>query len=379
MELSEIRSQIDDIDDQLKALFIKRMALTADVAEYKKRNGIAVTNSSREREIVARLSRGLDDTTASYLKILWNTLFDVSKANQNHILNANSELLGKINDAVAKTPKLMPKSAVIACQGVEGANSQLACDKLFARPEIMYVSTFEGVFNAVDQKLCAYGILPIENSLHGSVSDVYDLMKKYHFYIARSVRLRISHTLLARRGAYISSVREVYSHEQAIGQCSEFLKRMGDIKIIPCANTAVAAKYVAGSGRGDIAAIATSECAELYGLDILNREISNSDNNYTRFICISREPEIYPGSNRMSLMCTVPHKPGALYALLSKFAAHGINLLKLESRPIPGRDFEFMFYCDMDASVYSPEVMSLLCEFDNVNYPTVFLGSYSEI
>lgn len=379
MELSDIRAQIDDIDDELKALFVKRMALTADVAEYKRNNGIAVTNSSREREIITRLSSGLDENQAGYLKILWNTLFDVSKANQNRILNYNSELLEKIKNAAENTPPLMPRSAVIACQGVEGANSQLACDKLFPQANIMYVNTFEGVFGAVEKQLCSYGILPIENSLHGSVNDVYDLMKKYRFYIARSVRLKISHALLARRGTDISAVREIYSHEQAIGQCSEFLKSLSGVKIIPCANTAVAAKFVADSGRGDIAAIATPECAGLYGLDILNREIANNANNYTRFICISRGLEIYPGANRMSLMCTVPHKPGALYALLSKFASHGINLLKLESRPIPGRDFEFMFYCDMDASVYSPEVMSLICEFDNTNYPAVFLGSYSEI
>lgn len=379
MELQAIRNEIDKIDDSIKDLFEKRMALVLQVANYKKENDLPVLSAAREREIINRVTKGQSDEMAVYTKILFNTLMDLSRSYQNRTLYQSSPLLEAIRTAMEKTPPLLPQSATIACQGVEGSYSQLACDRLFSRPDIMYFNSFEGVFSAVDKRLCRYGILPIENSLHGSVTDVYDLMKKYRFYISKSVKLKINHALLAKPGTKLSDIREIYSHEQAIGQCSEFLKSLTGVKVVSCENTALAAKLVAESGRRDIAAISQQTCAELYGLQILNDRIQNSDNNYTRFICISKDLEIYPGSGRISLMFTVPHRPGSLYALISKFAAHGVNLTKLESRPIPGKDFEFMFYCDMDASVYSPEILSLLCEFESGLDKIVFLGSYSEI
>lgn len=379
MDISELRNKIDAIDDEIVRLFISRMDTSMEIANFKAANNMPVLNRGREREILSRVTGSAPDSMQVYTKILYSMLFDLSRSYQFNLLAGNTEIADRIKAALEKTDKQFPSKAVVACQGVEGAYSQIACDKLFSLPSIMYFNRFEGVFQAVAKGMCRYGILPIENSTHGSVLEVYDLMKKYSFRIVRSVKLRISHVLLAKPGSRLSDIKEIYSHEQAIGQCSEFLKSLGDVKITVCENTAVAAKLVAESPRTDIAAISSHSCADLYRLSSLSDTIQNSDNNYTRFICISKELEIYPGANRVSLMLSIPHRPGALYEVIAKFSALGLNLTKLESRPIPGSDFEFMFYLDMDASVYSPELIRLLSDLSSAPEQFVFLGSYSEI
>ena len=207
---------------------------------------------------------------------------------------------------------------------------------------------------------------------------MYDLMKKYKFYIARSMKLRIDHCLVAKPGVKLEDIREIYSHEQALGQCSEYLKSLPGVKTRVWENTAMAAKMVANSKDNSIAAICSAEGAENYGLHILEQGIQNNDNNYTRFICISKEMEVYPGANKISIMFSVSHKPGSLYSLLSSFAALGLNVTKLESRPIPGRDFEFMFYVDLEASITEEEVQSLICQIEAEQPMFVFLGAYTE-
>lgn len=377
MELEDLRKQINETDNEITALFTKRMEIAGEIAKYKADNALPVFDRLREREILNRLTENQSEEMAMYTKMLYTTMFDLSRSYQSRRVYKDSELVKKVRDALENTPKEFTKQAVVACQGTEGAYSQIACDRLFARPSIMYMSSFQGVFQAVEKNLCRYGILPIENSVHGSVTAVYDLMKKYNFYIAKEIKLLVSHVLLAKRTENLSDIKEIYSHEQAIGQCSEFLSKHPEIKVNIVENTAVAAKMVAESERSDVAAISSQNCAELYGLKVVNDEIQNSENNYTRFICISKNLEIYPGANKMSLMFTLNHRPGSLYNLISKFSALGINLTKLESRPIPGKDFEFMFYFDLDASVYSEDVLSLLAELEQDN--VVYLGSYSEV
>ena len=255
----------------------------------------------------------------------------------------------------------------------------MACDRLFSLPSIIYFRHFEGVFQAVQSGLCQYGILPIENSSYGSVIKVYDLMKRFDFHIAKSIKLLISHALLAKPGIKPDAIREIFSHEQAIGQCSEFLREHKEIKVTVCENTAEAAKMVSESARPDVAAISSKNCTELYGLALLSDSIQNSEVNYTRFICISKGLEIYPGADKISLMITLPHRPGSLYTTLAKFSALGLNLTKLESRPISGKDFEFMFYFDFEASLYSDDVIKLLSDLEASPDQFEFLGSYSEI
>lgn len=381
MDLAECRKKIDGIDDKILALFLERMETAAYVADYKRKNNMGTLQKGREREILQRMSEAAGDDFEDYARILFSTLMDLSKSYQNkRNASENGVLAGKIKTALEKTPKLFPTKGVIACQGIEGAYSQIACDKFFKNANILYVKNFEGVFNAVDRGLCKYGILPIENSIHGTVNAVYDLMRNFNFHIVKSMKLKINHALMAKQGTKMSDIKEIVSHEQALGQCSEFLKSYPDIKITICENTAVAAKTVSDSERCDIAAISSPDCARYYGLSIIDDGIANSDSNFTRFICISKELEIYPGADHMSIIMNLPHTPGSLYSIISKFAAAGLNLTKLESRPIPGKDFEFSFYFDLEASVYSDDAIAILDELANTPDASFqFLGGYTQV
>lgn len=379
MELEQIRNEINEIDTQMAQLFVRRMNAVLQVAEYKKENDMTVLDRSRERDVLARIAALVGEPYEAYSKILWNTLFDLSRSYQNSKLSEGSSLEEAICRAARETPPLFPSRAAVACQGIEGSYSQKACDRLFSLPTILYFNQFEGVFQAVEQGMCDYGILPIENSTAGSVLAVYDLMQKYHFHIVRSLKLKIDHSLLVKDpSAGLAQIREIVSHPQAISQCSDFLRDHPDIKITSMENTAAAARYVSQSPRTDLAAISSPACAELYGLTPILEHFQNNDSNNTRFICISKKMEIYPGADRISLMLTLPHRPASLYGLLARFAAQGFNLTKLESRPIPGRDFEFLFYFDFEASVYSPETLSLLGNLQRDLAQFTFLGSYSE-
>ncbi len=378
MDLSDVRVEIDALDDELVKLFEKRLALSMEVAKVKERDNLPILNTARERSIINRLTEGKADDIATYTKILYTTIFDLSRAHQADYLYKNSVIGDKIKKALEETPKLFPKSATVACQGIEGANSTTACEKLFARPSILYFNTFEGVFSAVEQGLCQYGILPIENSLHGSVVANYDLMNKHHFYIVNSVKVKINHCLLAKPGTKKEDIKTIYSHEQALGQCSEMLANM-NVTVIPCENTAMAAKKVSESEDRSVAAISSAQCAELYQLQIGEENTQNNENNYTKFICISKKLEIYPGAKKISLMMTLPHKPGSLYEIMAKFSALGINLTKLESRPMPNKDFEFMFYFDLDVSVYDQAVFNLFSQLENGLERFEFMGCYTEV
>ena len=377
-ELREVRDEIDHINAEMAQLFKRRMELSVRVAEHKKKNNMAVQDKARERAILEQMEQITGEEFAVYTRTLFSTLFNVSKAYQNKMLATNTAFLDKVRKAREESEQMFPSGAVVACQGAEGAFSQMAADKLFARANILYFNNFEGVFQAVEKGLCRYGVLPIENSSHGSVNEVYDLMQNYNFSIVRTVKLHVNHYLLAKPGAKFENIKEVFSHSQAIGQCGHFLAELQGVKITPCENTAIAAKMVMESGRDDVAAISSENCAELYGLQILKNQIQDVLNNYTRFICVAKDMEIFAGANRISLLLTLPHEPGSLYQMISKFAALGLNLTKLESRPIAGKDFEFMFYFDIEASVWDENVVGLLSELSATKERFVFLGNYSE-
>ena len=380
MDLNDIRKEIDTVDAQLVELYKKRMQLSAEVAEYKRNNNMPILDSSRERALLAKISEMSGEEFEEYARTLYSTILDLSRSYQHKILGHTSNLCEKIENAVNNTPKIFPEQASVACQGVEGAYSQLAAEKLFRFPTITYFSNFNAVFSAIEAKMCKYGILPIENSTAGSVKQVYDLMKKHKFNIIRSVRIKIDHNLLAKPGTKLSDIKEIFSHEQAIQQSSKFLASLPqDVKITCVENTAKAAMMVALSGRNDVASISSSFCAEQYNLEIVTSSIQDNGNNQTRFICISNDLEIFPGADKTSLMLVTPHKPGALYKIISRFNSLGINLLKLESRPIPERNFEFMFYFDVEVSVYSERFAQLLAEIEQVCDDFTYLGTYSEV
>ena len=376
--MNKIEMEIKCIDEELLRLFQQRMICSGDLARQRVAGGLPAVDVSARREMIHRF-RESGGELGSYAGVLGEELMDLAESYAATQAEGDSPVKAQIEEAMAATPALFPESALVACQGVEGAYSQQAAEKLFAHPNIMYFSNFEGVFSAIDKGLCRYGVLPLENSTAGSVNAIYDLMMKYRFSIVRSMRLKVDHNLLAKKGTKLSQIKEIFSHEQAINQCSAFLKTLGNVKVTVCENTAAAARMVAQSERSDIAALSSRSCAELYGLENLAASVQDQGNNYTRFICISKNLEIYPGASHTSVMLTLPHKPGSLYRILARINALDINLSKLESRPIPERDFEFMFYFDLETSVYSPRFAELMGKLDKLCETFQYLGSYSEV
>ena len=379
MDLKDYRKEIDAIDDELVRLFGKRMDVAARIADYKKEQGLPIFVPAREREKLADVAAKAGPEMANYTRVLYSMLFELSRSYQSKRTSLLTQQYHDILTSIENTPRLFPQAPMVACQGVEGAFSQIACEKIFKSPSILYFKNFEAVFNAIDKGLCQYGILPIENSTAGSVKKVYDLMISHNFSIVRTFRMKVDHNLLAKKGTKISDIKEIYSHEQAINQCGEFLQSLEGITVVPVANTAIAAEMVANSGRTDVAALSSRTCAELYGLSCLRSCVQDSDNNHTRFICISKKLEIYPGADKTSIMMVLPHKPGALYKIMARLYTLGINVTKLESRPIPNREFEFMFYFDLETSIYSEEFVQLICELDELCEEFKYLGSYSEV
>ena len=379
MDLTEIRQEIDGIDQELVRLFCARMNLSAQVADYKKANNLPIFVPARERAILQKVAQMAGPEMENYARVLSSMLFELSRSYQSKRNGEISPLYQTISQAIEHTPKLFPQNPIVACQGVEGAYSQIACEKIFKSPLIMYFKSFDAVFNAIEQGMCQYGILPIENSTAGSVTKVYDLMIRHNFSIVRTFRLKIDHNLLANPGAALSDIKTIYSHEQAISQCSDFLHSLPGVNVVPVENTALASEMVAKSGSKEVAALSSRSCAELYGLQCLAASVQDKGNNRTRFICISKNLEIYPGADKTSIMMVTPHKPGALYKVLARLYTLGINVTKLESRPIPDREFEFMFYFDLETSIYSEEYVQLMCELDELCEEFKYLGSYTEV
>ena len=379
MELNELRQDIDKIDDELVRLFCARMDVAAKIADCKKQTGTPIFVPARERAKLQDVAEKAGPDMANYTRVLYSMLFELSRSYQSKRSGKVSPLYDEITKAIEQTPKLFPQAPMVACQGVEGAYSQIACEKIFKSPFILYFKNFEAVFTAIEQGMCQYGILPIENSTAGSVKKVYDLMIQHNFSIVRTFRLKVDHNLLVNPGTKLSDIKEVYSHEQAISQCGDFLQSLPGVNIVPVGNTAIAAEMVAKSGRKDVAALSSRACAELYGLECLAASVQDKGNNRTRFICISKNLEIYPGSDKTSVMMVLNHRPGALYKVLARIYALGINVTKLESRPIPDREFEFMFYFDLDTSIYSEEYVQLMCELDELCEEFKYLGSYTEV
>lgn len=377
--LEELRDRINTIDDEIVDLFRSRMEVCKDIALLKRDSDIPVLNTDRERQVLSRIMEGLPDELKLFAKQLFSTLFETSKAYQNRFIDVRSGIRAQIEAKLHQGERPFPVSAAVACQGVAGAFSHLASDKLFPAATNIFVRDFEGVFNAVEKGLCSFGVLPVENSLTGSVNAVYDLMQKHHFHIARAIRIPVKHCLLANAGAELSDITQVSSHPHALGQCSEFIKSLGNISVTACENTAAAAKLLSETGRTDAACISSKECASIYSLSVLKPNIQDNDLNYTRFIAISKDLEIYKGARKISMVVNVPHEPGSLNKLLNKFSAMSLNLTKLESRPIAGSPFEFSFYFDFEADISDGSVLNLLSELEKSCDRFTFLGSYDEI
>ena len=299
MDLSEYRTKIDEIDRQLVSLFAERMATAADIAAYKKAHHLPVLDAAREQQKLRQIAELAPAALQNETQTLYRLLFALSRSYQNRLLGRTSPLHSEIEQAISDTPQLFPARAAIACQGVAGAYSQLACERLFCAPEISYFPDLDAVFAAVDEGLCRYAVVPLESSA------VYDLMKCHNFRIVRSVRLKPDR----------------------------------------CPTSAV--------GEG------SSESAQ--------------GGNSTRFLCISKQLEIYPGADRTSVMMTLPREPGALADVLSCLSALGISLGRLESRAA------CTFYFELEAPVSSPQFLQCMGELGKISEGCSYLGSYSEV
>ncbi len=378
LDLGLLRQEIDRIDRELVPLFAARMRVSSDVAEYKRGVGMAVSDPVREAALLERVAAASPAETADYARTLYTNILSLSRAYQHARLGANSPLSQDIKSAIAQTPTAFPTHATVACQGTAGAYSHKAARVLFEAPQVRHYAKFADVFAAIERGECRYGILPIENSTAGSVTEIYDLMSRHRFFVVRAVKLDVEHCLLGKRGAKMEDITEIVSHSQALAQCAAFLAKYPHVKLTSMENTAVAARYAAECD-GTVAALADRECAALYGLDVLNEGVCDAKHNRTRFICISKSLEIYEGADKTSLILTLPHKPGSLSRLLARFDALRINLTKLESRPCPERDFEFRFYFDLVSPAGSEALLSLLAELAGEHEAFRYLGTYSEL
>lgn len=372
-DLSEIRVEIDQIDNKLIELFKRRMDCAKAVGLYKKENNIPVLNTARENEILDSVeTRGGE--YGAYAKLLYSNIMELSRALQHNIVCSGKALREEIMNA---SSVLETENITVAYQGIKGANSHEAALTLFPDAEVKNYNSFDDVFEAVDRGEVNYGILPVENSTSGSVSAVYDLILKHRFYIVGALDLPIDHYLCGIRQSELSDIEKVWSHPQAISQCEGYLSRHG-FTSVPSTNTAVAAMEVAREKRLNVAAICPKKAAEEYGLKILDSKIQDSKYNTTRFIVISKRLCITDNANKISLCFSLPHVTGSLYSLLCRFNSLGLNLTKIESRPSAGKDFEYLFYLDFTGNVHSDNVIDLISQLSEEMPEFSFLGNYAE-
>lgn len=378
-DLGGLRQEIDLIDRQISDLFARRMEVSSRVALSKAGTGKPVFDPARERQVLATAFSRAPQGLGHYAAALFSTLMELSRSRQQSLLGQGREQERMLKDAMSRTPACFPATATVACQGVEGAYSQHACDRLFQHPSVVYVDSFEAVFRAVEQGMSEFGVVPLENSTAGSVNRVFDLMMGHEFFIARTVRVKVDHCLLAPPGTRADQVRTVFSHPQALAQCSRYLAQNLQAAAVPVENTALAARMVAEGADPSCAAISSRACARLYGLDQLAGAIQDDGANFTRFACIAATPRVFPGADRATVALTTPHRPGALCQVLQRLAALDVNVSKLESRPIPGRDFEFMFYLDLEVPAADPRLVAALSQAAPLCEEFRFLGCYGEV
>lgn len=369
MDLNHLRNEIDKLDKQILSDFEKRMELCTKVALYKKENNMQIFQKGREKDILKRVRENSPEHLKDGSAALFTEIMDISKCLQ------QQELL-KGKDFIDPVPLKVDENVKIGCQGTSGANSEAAARKLFGDKEIIFYQEFEDVFSAVEKGEIQFGIIPIHNTTAGSVTQNYDLMRKYDAYIVRTVKVEITNCLASKKGTKLSDIEKVYSHPQALKQCSKFLKEIG-FDPVEAKNTATAAKYVAETSK-PCAAICSENCAKLYDLEILRSNISDVIPNYTRFICIANKFMLSDDAKTIAVTLELPNNAGSLYRLLTKFFVNNLNLEKIENRPIADGSFDVIFYLDFSGNINDPKARSLLLELsDELDY-FKFLGNYSE-
>ncbi|MBQ2815672.1 MAG: chorismate mutase [Clostridia bacterium] len=368
MNLDEIRVDIDKIDKDIVELIKKRMNLSLSVAEYKINNGKKVFDAEREKTILDKVDN-LGGEYGHAARLIYSTIMEQSRALQYPLVNSELGI---------KAEPLDPDSIKkVACQGVKGAYSYVTAKQLYKNAEIIFCERFSDVFDAVERGDAEIGVVPVENSWAGSVHEVYDLLIERKFYIANAVDARISHNLIGTKDAEISDIKQALSHEQALRQCAEFLDKK-DIEPIGCLNTAIGVKKAAEMNNKQIGAIGSTAAANEFGMKILAQNIASSDCNVTRFVSVSNKFYTSENADKISIVFSIPHKPGALYSVFSRFAAAGLNMSKIESRPIKNHNFEYLFYVDLIGKLISKDTLCTINSLSEELDEFTLMGNYEE-
>jgi chorismate mutase/prephenate dehydratase len=369
MDLQDLRKKIDTIDDEILELFTERMALVTDIAEYKRANSLPVFQSDREEKIVNRVRDNSPKGLENASETLFLDLMDVSKAIQSRRLFDEKK--------ISPVKKFIPKAQkIVACQGIDGAYSTDAALKLFPDSDKVYFERFSDVIDSVLAGNSDCGILPLQNSTCGVITETYDILAKSKLFINAIIRVNAAHCIAANPDT--DTIRRVYSKQEALTQCSNYINEQ-KLEGLAFANTALAAKYVSESPENDIACICSKHCAESFGLKIIAEDIANAKPNYTRFICFSKNFSEIADADTISVSLSIPHTKASLYRLLTKFAVSGLNLVKIENKAIAGSDFQVIFYLDFSGSYSDPNVLALLDDLQGSLEYFRFLGSFKEI
>lgn len=372
MDLSDYRKEIDDIDKEMTRLFEKRMDVSVKVAEYKIKNNLPIFNGVREAEVIQRNIERLKNSSYEFLiRKYFNYLMELSRALQQRKFN-------EVNNYSEESGRKV-KDGKLGFQGLEGSFSEEAMIKYFGENrETYHYETFEDVFEALKNEEIDYGILPVENTSTGAITEVYDLMNKYGFYIVGEECIKINQHLIGLEKAGLDNIKEIYSHPQGFKQSSEFLNSNKEWVCIPYYNTATSVKKVCDLNDLTKAAIGSERAAKLYGLKILANNINNQCENQTRFLIIGRNLEITKASDKVSVVFSLEDEVGTLNSLLNHFAENNINLKSIESRPIKNSPWKYLLYVDFDGNLNNIEVKNALELIKNNSGYFKLLGNYKK-
>jgi chorismate mutase/prephenate dehydratase len=374
-DLEDYREEIDNIDKELAVLFEKRMNMVLKVAEYKKENNIEIFHKNREDVVLDRAINSLQNKDYSdEIVKFFNATMEIGKGLQRRKIEDGK----KLSEIEVKRSEI-DKNKKIGFPGVMGSFTEEAAIKLFGdnSNRISYEG-FDDVFKAIELDEVAYGIVPIENSSTGAISENYDLLRNYGFYIVGEECIRIDQNLVGIKGTIVEDITEIYSHPQGIEQSSDFLKQHDNWKMIPFHNTATSAKLIKDLSDRTKAAIASKRAAKIYGLEIIKECINNQKDNYTRFIIISKKLNIVQNSNKVSVMFSLEDEAGTLYRLLRHFAENNINMIKIESRPMKDSSWKYFLYVDFEGDIESEEVVSALKLIERNSAYFKLLGAYEK-
>lgn len=374
-DLQECRKKIDKIDSEILRLFEERMKICEDVAEYKIRTGRQVLDSGRERQKLDSLKeQAHGQFNALGVQEVFQQIMAISRKRQYQLLTASKIEEEKAYEMVDSLPITDVK---VVFQGVEGAYSYAAMEAYF--PEgirSFHAETFREAMEEVFSGKADYAVLPIENSTQGIVTDIYDLLAEYQLHIVGEQVIPVDHVLLGIPGSTLKDIDRVYSHPQALSQCKLFLEQHPDWKLVKTENTAASAKKVMEEKLLSQAAIASRAAGELFGLQILAENICHNDQNVTRFIIVSRKPLYEKKAAKVSVCFELPHSTGCLYSMLSHIIYNGLNMTRIESRPIPGKTWEYRFFVDFSGNLEDPAVKNAIRGLEAEANRVRVLGNY---